>query len=263
MIPTAVDTPGKNVQDAIIATGHWAVYESWVMYAVLQEHQLATVVDVGSNTGYFSFLAAALGAKHVMSIEPNTVHNEVFTQTLKLAQFEATRIDLVNAFISDKNSVLFDGWTGMTALHENGKKCTMMSASRLEKLWPNGATFVKVEVEGVELDVFSSSEPLLSMGKFPYVMFEVTYVRDDDSAEKIVDMLRSIEFEIYTIGDRMMKLTDFRAFHNQFYQLLENKPEMRSCGCNLLAIHSSARVPKLLQFNSTVPKIRRRRRLDY
>jgi SAM-dependent methyltransferase len=82
-----------------------------------------TVVDIGGNTGYFSFEAIASGAKKVTLIEGNTHHSQFVDAAAKLTKLD-DRIDVRNEYFEfadgTMNQTPFDVMLLLNVLHHVG-----------------------------------------------------------------------------------------------------------------------------------------------
>jgi FkbM family methyltransferase len=240
--------PGYNVQQDIMEKGYWAPEETFIVSMVLKSmHPTAekiTFLDIGANTGYFSLLAMAFGHK-ALWIEANPIHQRYFERSLELNHWTCDRLEV---FVSDKNDdVLFDGWSG----HENlavKEQCRLTQTKKLCDIAPDGCLFTKIDVEGVEPDVFRSGRPLLQQGKFPFVMFEVTYIIDLKLDSIQIDMLKDLirdGYKLYEIMPGVLKrIHDVDAHAEQwnrafFHVHLKACPSIKYGGTNILGIHQT------------------------
>jgi FkbM family methyltransferase len=240
--------PGGNVQKTIKETGHWAPEESFVMSQVLKQSPKGTVIDVGANTGYFSLIALSLG-HDVVAIEANSVHKQYVDESLRVNNFESRRCRYIEAFVSDNDSpVLFDGWTGHDGILTE-KNAKMIDTVAIRDL-ASECVFMKVDVEGAEPDVLRSAQPYLKAGKFPYIMFEITYIINKKLDQCQVDMLYDLTkagFNIYEIVPGILRhipnidvQVDYWV-HEYINTHLKADPTLRFAGTNLVAIHNSVK----------------------
>lgn len=240
--------PGGNVQKTIKETGHWAPEESLIMSQVLKHSPKGTVIDVGANTGYFSLIALSLG-HDVIAIEANEVHKKYVNESLRVNAFDTQRCRYIEAFVSDSDSpVLFDGWTGHDGiLTEN--KAKLIDTVPIRNL-TSECVFMKVDVEGAEPEVIKSAQPFLKTGRFPYIMFEITYIINKKLDQSQVDMLYDLKndgFSLYEIAPGILRhITNIDVqvdywVHEYINTHLKADPTLRFAGTNLLAIHNSVK----------------------
>ena len=80
------DYPGGNVQEALLTYGLWDVAET-KLAAMALSHGCSggkLMVDVGSNTGFFSAMALAAGCR-VKAFDGSAVHRPYLATTAKLS----------------------------------------------------------------------------------------------------------------------------------------------------------------------------------
>jgi tRNA G37 N-methylase Trm5 len=96
--------PGGNVQSYILKNKVWAEEESKILSKILNLKK-GLVLDVGANTGYFSFIALSKGCP-VIAFEPNTIHTHYFMETMKLNNFPMDNLTHHELFVSSsKNDI--------------------------------------------------------------------------------------------------------------------------------------------------------------
>ena len=145
------------------------------------------ILDVGANNGdYSSLLAKRLGKNSIIhSFEPSTDHQKSL-QSLE-DQYKGRLIYHAYALSSgEKTMPLFKGeeGSGLASFYDrdvinNGLKSSeaeVVSATTLDawhqKFSNNRISFLKVDVEGHELEVFKGGENLLSSGLVKALQFE-------------------------------------------------------------------------------------------
>lgn len=169
--------------------------------------------DVGANKGYytlrFSSIVGATGT--VVAFEPVPACHRVLVDTVQ----GCTNVRIVHAGLSDKSGVmsfdLGDGSNDTTAriVDDSAKAATTNllqlpvytaeeAARTLDLPAPN---FVKIDVEGFELDVLRGMKPLVAQAScrnvFIEVHFGVLHNRGLDTApQTIVDMLTELGFSV-------------------------------------------------------------------
>jgi FkbM family methyltransferase len=246
-----VNYPGGNVQESIYNHGFWAKEESYILLKLLRSAPPESIfLDVGCNTGYFSLLALSVGCK-VISIEANPIHFTYLAESVNANKIDGNNIDFLQAFISSKNSVYFDGWSGVEGL-------SIPELVHLTKTLPirdiaNRAFFTKIDVEGAEPDVISSMGSELESGAFPFIMFESTFIINNNIDKDQVALfthLLSQGFQIFQITQNLLqKITDQDQYFSDQLTIYRNvhqiaKPDLSYAGHNFLAIHKSvSKVP--------------------
>jgi FkbM family methyltransferase len=241
--------PGSNVQTCILNDGVWAREETEILNTILIFSK-GTVVDVGANTGYFSFIALHNNCK-VIAFEPNVIHTKYFKETIQINNhFSEDNVKHYELFVSSQaDDILFDGWSSNNALmnhdvHTHYKVKTVALDNICDE-----CLFLKIDVEGFEPDVIKSASRLLQNNSIKYIMFEITYILNDILDEENINMLKTIKsygFELYEIIPNLLKkIGNVDDAANAWYQEFHNhhkkhNPAITNGGTNILAIHHSA-----------------------
>jgi len=238
--------PGGNVQSHILDHKVWATDETSILSTILNTKK-GLVVDVGANTGYFSFIALSKGCR-VISFEPNTIHTPYFMKTLELNNFNKEYISHYEYFVSSSDKeILFDGWSAYDGIvnKDNSKYVKTIALKDI----CNECLFLKIDVEGFEPDVLKSAAPLLEYGKIDYIMFEITYIINNRIDNNQCDMLNSLVtygYDIFEIvAGKIIRISDISqklATWNEEYFNTHKKynPSLTSAGSNLFAIYKTA-----------------------
>ena len=167
---TNIYIAGNNVVDSLRKYKYWSWKESYIIYLSSKLTNTFTFVDVGAQIGYFTFLAHYLGATNIISIEPNKEHDKYFNATNN--QYSTSKIKRYNYLISEKEEILFDGWTAHPdSVHKSDAeiyKCTT-----LDNICKNGCFFLKIDVEGLEPDVIKSAKIGIEKKLYPNILLEM------------------------------------------------------------------------------------------
>ena len=241
--------PGGNLQSYVLKNKVWAEDETKIMSTILNLKK-GLVLDVGANTGYFSFIALSKGCP-VIAFEPNTIHTPYFMETMALNNFPMDKLTHHELFVSStKSDIMFDGWSAYEGIvNENNTQSTKTIAI---KDVCDECLFLKIDVEGYEPDVIKSAKPLLEKEKIPYIMFEVTYIVSDKVDAEQVNILHSLlmyNYDIFEIQtDMLIPIKSIKNKINKwsdeyFNHHKKHNPLIRNAGSNLLAIHKSAKNP--------------------
>jgi FkbM family methyltransferase len=241
------DYPGANVQSYILKNNVWAIDESIIMDKILK-HQKGLVIDVGANTGYFSFIGLINKCK-VIAIEPNVIHTNYFNKTIEINNFPKNNIKHLEKFVSyKKEDCIFDGWSGNEHILKKDKVSLVKTIS-LDEIC-NECYFLKIDVEGAEPDVIQSAKNLIQNQKIKYIMFELTYIINNKVDDKNVNMLFLLNqygFKLYEINNNTLIYIDNiktkinQLSHEYFNHHKIVDPNIFNGGSNLLAIHKSAK----------------------
>jgi FkbM family methyltransferase len=248
--------PGANVQEYLIKNKVWAEDETMVALKILNKEK-GLFIDIGANTGYFSFLALVKGCQ-VIAVEPNTIHTPYFMKTLNINNFPLNKIKHYELFVSSsKNNIMFDGWSACEGI-VNKESAIETKTIAVTDLCTE-CLFLKIDVEGFEPDVLNSAKPLLEQAKIPYIMFEITYIiynKIDITQINMLKMLESYGYYIYIINPGQLdKISDIDKQVNKWeYEYLNchkvHNPMLTLAGANLFACHKNKEVPFIKIGNS-------------
>ena len=141
------------------------------------------LVDVGSNVGSVTLpLAKLFNSSTIISIEPTTFAFSKLKKNLNLNPNLKKRIKLFNVFISDKRkkvNFVHSSWD-LKAKHRKHeihlgtlKKTSnkVQSLSQLLKKIQKKIDFIKIDVDGYEIDVLRSGKKIINKYK-PIIYFE-------------------------------------------------------------------------------------------
>jgi len=241
--------PGGNVQSYILKNKVWAEEESKILSKILNLKK-GLVLDVGANTGYFSFIALSKGCP-VIAFEPNTIHTPYFMETMKLNNFPMDNLTHHELFVSSsKNDIAFDGWSAYEGVKNKYKNETVKTIAINDVC--DECLFLKIDVEGYEPDVLKSAESLLENKKIPYIMFEITYIIQNEVDIAQVNMLHFLHkygYDLYEIQPNcLLKINDvsikINKWKNEYFNThKKHNPYITNAGSNLLAILKSATNP--------------------
>jgi FkbM family methyltransferase len=128
----------------------------------------ASFVDVGANVGVFSLLAAALGVKRVVAVEPIAEHVEMLKESVRRNGFDAIRV--VAAAASNRSGVnemfmALGNRGGSSLLKPEGESARVqVQLARLDDVVAlERIDVLKVDTEGSESCVFAGARSLLPL----------------------------------------------------------------------------------------------------
>ena len=121
-------------------------------------------VDVGANIGYFSLIAAKY-ARQVVAFEPSPMTRPYLRRNLELNPALASRVTVHSLALSDHcgSAEMFNppDYPGMAALRPTGQEREVVESVALDTmdhaLVDQRVSFIKVDVEGGELDVLNGA----------------------------------------------------------------------------------------------------------
>mgnify|MGYP001216590748 CR=1 FL=1 len=203
--------PGQNVQDSINSTGEWSPKETKFLQKVLSEDdEEGIVVDVGSNTGYFSLIALCFGRKTI-AIEPNIEFNTFIESSVKKNGYEKN-FKLINKFATDrKGLVIFDNWSGKIGIVSEHAKKDTETISIKEAVSNQPVFFLKIDVEGAEDEVLRSCYDILTEAKIKYMSIEVMYEINKKLNHSILNELDKLHknYNFY-LSNSFLQITNFK-----------------------------------------------------
>jgi FkbM family methyltransferase len=236
--------PGANVQLEIFKNGIWAREESIILTTILDKFK-GLVIDVGANTGYFSFLALYKKCD-VISIEPNTIHTKYFMETMELNKFSFEKLRHYELLVSSKiEDVSFDGWSATSGIMNVSDENLLVKTISLDNICDE-CLFLKIDVEGYEPEVINSADNLLKNKKISYIMFEITYIIDnkiDNNNINMIYKLNNYGYNLYEIQPNILITIDnienkVKKWEYEYFNTHKKHDHLITCaGSNLLAIH--------------------------
>jgi len=207
--PIILDPDNGGVDSEIYADG---AYEPGILKIIRNTLKRDSIfVDVGANIGQHS-LFASLFAKHVYAFEPIEKIYKQFLESVTVNDF--TNINIYNYALGNEEKTLpiFGnvGNMGASSLvtSENRKKIQDIQVFRFDDVRENigihTIDFIKIDVEGYELDVLFGAEKSIMMCK-PIIMIEFSpyfYNQIDVTiSKKIIEWIIDMGYIIYDIGD--------------------------------------------------------------
>jgi FkbM family methyltransferase len=245
-----INYPGDNVQRYISKNKVWAEEETIILSTIL-DIKKGLVIDVGANTGYFSFIALSKNCPCI-SIEANEIHTPYFMKTMDLNNFAKDDLTHYEYFVSHKKGdVLFDGWSGYENLMSKDSNNKLVKTIALDEICDE-CLFLKIDVEGCEPDVIKSASSLLKNNKISFIMFEMTYITNnsvDQNQINMLDSLASYGYNLFEITPKILVEINnieekINIWANEFFNNHQKvTPSITNGGCNILAIHKSCENP--------------------
>lgn len=203
-------------------------------------------IDVGAREGYFSLFMSLLVGKTglVFAIEPNPENLYFLHRNAETC--DKHNIQVIAKAVSDKKTKApfnyDDGMGPWGSLIDfsyfktwfKTKKTMEVDVDTLDNLFANvdhKIKFIKIDVEGNELNVFLGAERLLPKHR-PYICFEVNpmiWAHLDSSVDSMLSLLKSKGYELFVVEDNRL---------HKYKNLLQSS-------FNIFAIHQSQKA-KLL-----------------
>jgi FkbM family methyltransferase len=163
------DLDDPVVSSSLRHTGVWQVGLAAQISAALRLFgDNATFVDVGANVGVFSLLAASLGVKHVVAVEPIAEHVAMLKESIRRNGFDAIRV--VGAAASNRSGstemfMSLGNRGGSSLLKPEGDSTRVqVQLARLDDVVAlERIDVLKVDTEGSESCVFAGARSLLPL----------------------------------------------------------------------------------------------------
>jgi len=212
-----------------------------------------SVIDIGANIGYFTLIFAKIvGAQgQVFAFEPDTENFNLLKKNISYNNYENVTVE--NLALSD--------FTGKTKLYiskyNNGMHriypsllCTedfininvKTLDDYLEKIdYHKKISFVKIDVEGSELNVLRGMKSIIEKNKILTILLEfvpASLIEAKNDPMELLCFLKEYNFEIYSINSITGNLeieNDVKNLHDRFDKKLHSK----SIGANLFCIRKA------------------------
>jgi FkbM family methyltransferase len=190
------------------------------------------VIDVGANVGFFSiFLSKTIPeGKKVLSIEPNPHALELLIKNIQLNNCSDSII-LFEGIASSKSSNiilnLIDGLPEYSSpknikhlsvknFHTTKLEVQANTIDELVKIYNLSPKFIKIDVEGSELEVIKGCTKTLEKYK-PHLLIEIVEYLNDKKQESVVNLLHDLGYRLYNKKLKLQKknfIGDYICIHN-------------------------------------------------
>ncbi|XP_064643054.1 uncharacterized protein LOC135497200 [Lineus longissimus] len=169
----------KFISAALLSNGIWEPYMTRGLQAVLRKYPQATLIDIGANIGYFSFLAAKMG-HDVVAIEPYNRSVLHFHRGAEVGGL-TDRLTLVYNAISDKHTSVTlkdnnDNKGGISVRipdsPSNKNRISTITLDDLLQVVDNHVAVIKLDIEGYECRGMGRAKKFLAKIHVPYVLME-------------------------------------------------------------------------------------------
>uniref|UniRef100_A0A6C0ARF7 Methyltransferase FkbM domain-containing protein n=1 Tax=viral metagenome TaxID=1070528 RepID=A0A6C0ARF7_9ZZZZ len=253
----------KNVQDSIRDTNIWSKEETSLFIDILNKNSNnlePIIVDVGSNTGYFSMIALSYNF-NVFAIEANPVYKKYLEKSIEINNFDKNRLKYFENFASNiKEDVIFDGWSGNKNMMSYNEKNMVKTIALDDICCDKEILILKIDVEGAEPCVFMSAKNLILNKKIKYIIFELTYIMKDKlqyDQINILPYLQSNDYELFEIvSNKLLYIKNIKQHMNYLIKEymtnhLVHNPNLVNLGAgtNILAVYKGNHIPNVTLFN--------------
>lgn len=247
----------KNVQDSIREKKIWSNEETSIFVDILNNNNTnkINIVDVGSNTGYFSIIGLSYNC-NVIAVEANKVYRKYIEKSIEMNNFDKSKFTYYENFASNKKTdIVFDGWSGTEGLMTNNQKYIVSPISIDDICENKNILLMKIDVEGAEPEVFESCKKMIENNKIDYIIFELTYIIKNLVIREQIDILPFLKlngYDLYEIlenklvffSDNIKSRVNYWIKEYNTNHLVQN-PNLKnlSAGTNILAVKKNKYVP--------------------
>lgn len=201
---------------------HWYQNQhAWPEMKWLKENILTTddvVFDCGANSGYTSvFFSKVIGTKGtVYAFEPHPLNLEAIYKNIELNN--VGNISVVNAAVGSSKGELF------LSRHPNGcvtatdKDTFKVEVVKLDDFLPQALpTFIKIDVEGFELEVLRGAKNILKTK--PKLDIEIHCAFFSEREQTIRDIFSMIDFDSYKLWIQLTPGGKIESFVKENYPI--------------------------------------------
>jgi len=251
----------KIVQEQIRINNIWSKEETSLFIDILQNNDNSNnvIVDVGSNTGYFTLISLSLNY-HTISIEPNPIYKKYIDKSIEINNFDLNKFKYFENFASDYDKeILFDGWSGLDIMMDYNDKYYVKPIA-IDNICDKDILLLKIDVEGGEPSVFRSAKKLINNKKIKYIIFELTYIIKNNLIQEQLDILPYLKFNNYNlfeiVENKLVHIPNIKNRLNYWIKEYNTNHVVKnpnliysSAGTNILAIQIGNPIPNVNLFS--------------
>lgn len=198
-----VSTLDTGIAPHLLLDGFW---ESWITSAIQPYIRGSVFFDIGANFGWYTLLAAHIGAKRVYSFEPNKY---VFRLLKDSCEINGFSVVLENAAVGEEDKDLLFSYkqhflgNGSCLENEEDKEIQYpvpcMSLDKYQKYWDDSdlkeaPVTLKVDVEGFEPRVILGAQKLLSERDCSAFVEYHSDPNNENSLKSMLDLFESLGY---------------------------------------------------------------------
>ena len=192
------------------------------------------IIDIGANVGSVSLpLAKLFKNSLIISIEPTIYAFSKLKNNVSLNPILKKRINLLNMFVSNKKNKVKEVHSSWSFLNNEKKhkvhlgilKKTSLKTKKLDQICSKfkKVDFIKIDVDGHELDVFKSGKKTIMKYK-PYIYFEFApylYKEFGYSSEILIKFIKK-ELNYVFYDENLIKVSNISDFVNKLQNRSQN-----------------------------------------
>ena len=195
-------SPSDFIQNTIIRTGMWDYEVADAIRSHLRPGQ--TFCDIGANIGYFSMLAAQLGA-HVIAFEPQPLCASAFRRNANLNNLNITLHEIALSNEPGQMNLYLEGDqnTGAASFRIRDGVAISVPVKRLDDILTVKPHLMKIDIEGAEVLALRGAKQTLSGAGRPFVICEVSECslrQLGNSKEELFDLMTSYGYQADVIS---------------------------------------------------------------
>lgn len=185
------------IGEEVFAFGLYEKHEIKTIANVINDQtSQGAVLDIGANIGNHAVQFSRL-FKKVLCFEPNALIFDI----LKLNTRHKTNIDCYNVGLSNEEKTAYleipeKNFGGATVSNSNSIKSIAIELKKGDHVIAEPFSFMKMDVEGHELNVLEGMEKLIKQNK-PIICFEL--INKDASSLEIISVLKKMGYDTFYI----------------------------------------------------------------
>jgi FkbM family methyltransferase len=188
----------------VLEKGVFEAELSWLFKSLIRAGD--AVVDVGANEGYFTVLAARLGASRVIAIEPQVRLAPILRRQLELNQVSA---ELLSVALGEKKGVAQMSLgsalnTGSSSLVREGTggsvDVEVRSIDELSATWPR-VRLMKIDCEGYEEPILRGACEFLKQRRVDFLSVDYhTSIVGVEAVFRIDALVRDVGYDLSAVN---------------------------------------------------------------
>jgi FkbM family methyltransferase len=168
---------------------------------ISKKYTHGNIIDIGANIGDTAAIIATYCTNKIILVEASDYYFEVLSRNILLFPNE---IVLIKKLVLDgsKISGYLHHWGGTSALQEDSLVGEQLETVKLSELADQNTCFIKIDTDGYDFRILSSSIEYLSSAK-PGIFYE-NYIRNTEafeSSNELYSQLMQIGYKYFIVWD--------------------------------------------------------------
>lgn len=188
------------------------------------------MLDIGANTGYYGILTSYLFPKsNVYSFEPIKKHCEMINESIKINNIKNLHINQIAlGYKEEVNVDIYNAGSGTSLIKgftKSDEGITKVNIRTLDSLSDNNQInkidFIKIDVEGFELQVLKGGEKIIRKNK-PILFVEICHTKDGDGKlfinnnfHQTIEFIESIGYKTYILDKENLNEFNNKSIPNK------------------------------------------------